>query len=190
MAMALMGSALAAHGESPTAFDRRCIPGGCVASHSNIPDILTRRALLGRTTASISGPLGATPGLHHGLLAHAQSEILLDGLPRLRVSENGVVRSVESIERGEAEAEACLIQRIGDRYYWATHENVEVTRSEHGSFVTFVAINGSGYVRVLDPAARSIFDGLNRTDGDYDYVEHFLLGMTTVTYFGHRRDRR
>ena len=122
--------------------------------------------------------------------ARAQTEILLDGLPALRVSENGVVRAVETIEPNEADAEACLIQRIGDRFYWATHENVEVTRFEHGSFATFVATDGSGYVRVLDPAARSIFDGLNRTDGDYDYVEHFLLGMSTVTYYGYLRDRR
>jgi|TARA_B100001964_G_scaffold225985_1_gene274423 hypothetical protein len=120
----------------------------------------------------------------------AQTEVLLNGLPALRVSENGVVRSIEEIPSDEAAAEACLVQRIGDRYYWATHENVEVTRFEHGSFVTYVATDGSGYVRVLDPDARSIFDGLNRTDGDYDYVEHYLLGMTTMTYFGYRRDRR
>jgi len=122
--------------------------------------------------------------------ASAQTEVVLDGLPKLRVSENGVVRTVEDIALEDAEVEACLIQRIGNRYYWATNEYVQVTRFEHGSFVTFVAMDGSGYVRLLDPDARSIFDGLNRTDGDYDYVEHFVLGMTTVTYFGYRRDQR
>ncbi len=55
---------LAARGESPAAFGRRCIPSGCVAPPSNIPDILGRRALpAGRIAA-----LGATPDLHHGLL--------------------------------------------------------------------------------------------------------------------------
>jgi hypothetical protein len=56
---------LAARGESPAAFGGRCLPPGCVAPPSNIPDILGRRAWpAGRLTR-----LGATPDLHHGLLA-------------------------------------------------------------------------------------------------------------------------
>ena len=57
---------LAARGESPAAFGRRCIPADCVAPSSNIPDILGRRALsAGRLAA-----LGATPDFHHRLLGH------------------------------------------------------------------------------------------------------------------------
>ncbi len=89
----------------------RCFGGLCLAV-----------ALLGPALAA-RGERPAAFDVHHGLVAHAQSEIVLDGLPRLRISENGVVRSVESIERSEAEADACLIQRIGDRYYWTTDEN-------------------------------------------------------------------
>src|SRR6266852_1130534 len=67
---------LAARGESPTAFGRRCIPSGCVAPPSNIPDILGRRALPGvpSVAATLGAPagriaaLGATPDFHHGLL--------------------------------------------------------------------------------------------------------------------------
>src|SRR5436189_1399110 len=68
---------LAARGETPAAFGRRCIPpppqrgcrvggpgAGCVAPRSNTPGILARRALpSGRIAA-----LGATLDLHHGLL--------------------------------------------------------------------------------------------------------------------------
>src|SRR2546426_7640368 len=58
---------LAARGETPTAFGRRCIPADCVAPPSNIPDILGRRALsAGRLAA-----LGATPEFNHGLPAAA-----------------------------------------------------------------------------------------------------------------------
>src|SRR5436309_9239008 len=72
---------LAARGETPAAFGRRCIPApphdaqsapwgpwaDCVAPPSNIPDILGRRALsAGRLAA-----LGATPDFHHGLLGAA-----------------------------------------------------------------------------------------------------------------------
>src|SRR3989442_13064774 len=69
---------LAARGETPAAFGRRCIPApphgaqsapwgpraDCVAPPSNIPDILGRHALsAGRLAA-----LGATLDFHHGLL--------------------------------------------------------------------------------------------------------------------------
>src|SRR5438477_3911775 len=56
---------LAARGETPAAFGRRCIPADCVAPPSNIPDILGRHALsAGRLAA-----LGATLEFHHGLLS-------------------------------------------------------------------------------------------------------------------------
>jgi hypothetical protein len=57
--------ALAARGESPAAFEQRCIPPGDVAPLSNIPDILGRRAL----PAGRLAVLGATPDFHHGLPA-------------------------------------------------------------------------------------------------------------------------
>ncbi len=58
---------LAARGESPAAFDRRCIPPGAalgvVYDGSNTPGILPPPALRGER---LDG-LGATPGFHHGL---------------------------------------------------------------------------------------------------------------------------
>ncbi len=55
---------LTARGESPPAFDRRCIPPGCVAPRSHTAGIFPRRALSDRR---ITG-LGATRDFHHGLL--------------------------------------------------------------------------------------------------------------------------
>ncbi len=57
-------SSLAARGESPAAFDRRCIPADCVAPRSHTAGIFPRRALSAGRIAS----LGATRDLHHGLL--------------------------------------------------------------------------------------------------------------------------
>ena len=65
------GSSLAARGESPVAFDRRCTPPGCVAPRPNTAGTLRRCALpAGRITA-----LGATLDFHHGLLATCGSRI-------------------------------------------------------------------------------------------------------------------
>ena len=63
-------SDLAAHGESPTAIDGRCIPALGVARRSNIPDILPPRALIAGRLAR----LGATRDFHHGLLAWGTRE--------------------------------------------------------------------------------------------------------------------
>jgi predicted nucleic acid-binding protein len=65
---------LAARGETPAAFARRCIPAAGVAPPSNIADILGRRALPAGRLAT----LGATPAFHHGLLV--DSNVLLDVL--------------------------------------------------------------------------------------------------------------
>src|SRR5438046_536243 len=67
---------LAARGETPAAFGRRCIPADCVAPPSNIPDILGRRALSSGRLAA----LGATLDFHHGLLTASAVMVLLLGV--------------------------------------------------------------------------------------------------------------
>jgi hypothetical protein len=57
------GVDLATHGDSPAAFDGRCIPPLGVARRSNIPHILTPPAWIGGRLAR----LGATRHCHHGL---------------------------------------------------------------------------------------------------------------------------
>ena len=111
-------------------------------NQGRIRDILT--AVISKSLVKLSIVQVAVAIGLLSLPASAQTEVVLNGLPKLRVSENGVVRTVEDIALEDAEGEACLIQRIGNRYYWATHANVQVTRFEHGSFVTFVAMDGSG----------------------------------------------
>src|SRR3989442_7463008 len=86
---------LAARGETPAAFGRRCIPADCVAPPSNIPDMAPHRAQHARwgprsalvaplrrgphgadcapwggTSGRITA-LGATLDFHHGLLIAA-----------------------------------------------------------------------------------------------------------------------
>ena len=60
-----MRARLAARGEGPAAFDRRCIPPDGVAPRSNTAGMFPRRALSAGRMAS----LGATRDLQHGLLA-------------------------------------------------------------------------------------------------------------------------
>src|SRR5688572_8539672 len=71
LALLLTGAgALAARGETPAAFDGRCIPAGGVAPRSSTPGMLDRRAL---PAGRLARP-GATPAFHHGLPARASGE--------------------------------------------------------------------------------------------------------------------
>ena len=67
---------LAARGEGPAAFDRRCIPKLPALGHflqgSNTAGMLPRRAL---PSGRITG-LGATLDFHHGLLGMCGAELL------------------------------------------------------------------------------------------------------------------
>ena len=89
-------NALAARGESPAAFDRRCIAPGCVAHRSNTPGMLPLRTLAAaRFTA-----LGATRHFHHGLLGKDRWEAY-------HVSEDGE-RQVFFFQRRKSKAIAYL----------------------------------------------------------------------------------
>lgn len=36
------------------------------------------------------------------------------------------------------------------RFYWATRDNIEVEKVRSGIFITYFALNGTGYVRTVD----------------------------------------
>ena len=114
------------------------------------------------------------------------NNVVLDGVALVRISETGSNRIVETLEEEVAEVTS-VVQKIGDRYLWATRDNTELRRYDHGTFITYVAEDGSGYIRVFDQDMRTMFDGLNELDGVFDYLEHFPLGLTTVTYYGRLR---
>jgi len=114
------------------------------------------------------------------------NNVVLDGVALVRISETGSNRIVETLEEEVAEVTS-VVQKIGNRYLWTTRDNTELRRYDHGTFITYVAEDGSGYIRVFDQDMRTMFDGLNELDGVFDYLEHFPLGLTTVTYYGRLR---
>src|SRR5436189_2773726 len=90
---------LAARGESPAAFGRRCIPADCVAPPSNIPDILGRRALSSGRLAA----LGATPDFHHGPQASPTRSA-----STFRVEEATIADLHRAIQQGETTCKAIV----------------------------------------------------------------------------------
>jgi hypothetical protein len=119
-------------------------------------------------------------------LARAESEekIVFSGLPIIKISEGGVERVPEKITDSEALSLKCTIIKIDDKYYWTTRENTPMVLIESGAYMTYLAVNGVGYVRVVSPEFKNLTSLTSQTEKKFDYVEHLLQGLRSVTYYG------
>ena len=109
------------------------------------------------------------------------------GRPLLKISEGGVERTPEQVARDRAVTLECVISQIGDSFYWASRANVRMARVEGGAFITYMALNGEAYVRMVKTDAKSAAALMSDTEARLDYVEHALLGLRSVTYYGNRQ---
>ena len=121
----------------------------------------------------------------------AKEEIIFTGIPEMKISEGATSRVAESLSKSRAMEYKCTITKIDETYYWRTRENVELIMISRGRFITFWAVEGQGYIRIVNPemrkTARKIGAMLHDPEGYFDYVEHLLLGLKSVTYYGNSR---
>ncbi|MFW9941603.1 MAG: hypothetical protein ACFFFT_11225 [Candidatus Thorarchaeota archaeon] len=116
--------------------------------------------------------------------SYSQSNTVFSGIPTFKISEGGVERVPEAVSREKAINLGCLISEIGGKYYWTTRENKELILNESGAFITFTAIDGCGYVRIIPPEMKKAASLMSPTEEKFDYVEHLLIGLRSVTYYG------
>lgn len=118
----------------------------------------------------------------------AKETIIFTGFPEVKISEGGTFRIPEKLTKAKAIEYKCTITKIGDKYFWTTRENRKLISVESGNFITYLAINGEGYVRVVKPEGRNLVRKIGAIakdpEGQFDYVEHLLLGLKSVTYYG------
>ncbi len=114
----------------------------------------------------------------------ADSITIFRGRPIVKISEGGIPRVPENLDRATAANATCVISKIGGIYYWASRENTRLVRIESGAFITYLASNGAGYVRMINPALKSAASLMSKTEETFDYVEHALVGLRSVTYYG------
>jgi hypothetical protein len=119
--------------------------------------------------------------------ASGQTAAVFQGRPMVRIGEGGLGHkegAIEHLSPAEAEQYQCVIHNKGGRYYWASRENKELVRTSSGSFMTFMARDGSGYVRIIPPDRKAAAALMSETANKYDYIEHLLMGLVTITYYG------
>jgi hypothetical protein len=127
--------------------------------------------------------LFATVALYAGL-AYAESRTIFTGTPIVKISEGGSSRIPEKLEMEKVANLKCILSKIDGQYFWASRENTKLLRVDSGAFITFVAPNGSGYVRIINPELKETASMMSETEEEFDYVEHLLIGLRSVTYYG------
>lgn len=105
----------------------------------------------------------------------------------MRITEGGTDRIPEALSPDKAGNLGVVISRIGDRYYWASRENKEMVRREFGAFITYIAVDGAGYVRLIAPGMKKAASLLGPSEEKFDYVEHLTMGLRSITYYGATR---
>lgn len=62
--------------------------------------------------------------------------------------------------------------------------NKQLVKIENGAFKTLIAPDGSCYVRIINPMMKDAASLMSNTEKTYDYIEHLVLGLRSVTYYG------
>ena len=114
----------------------------------------------------------------------SESETVFEGLPKVKISEGGINRVIDDLPMEKAVNLACVISKIGDKYYWASRENKEMYRYKSGAFITYYATDGSGYVRIIFTEMKAMASLMDKTEAEFDYIEHLLIGLRSITYYG------
>lgn len=119
--------------------------------------------------------------------AAAQARTEFKGLPSVRIIEGGTGALPETLTREKAVNLECVISKIGENYYWASRENKRLVRVEGPAFITFVAVEGQGYVKIIKSGMKEAAALLGEAEQKFDYVEHILTGLQSITYYGAKR---
>ena len=114
---------------------------------------------------------------------YAQETVVFQGLPGIKISEGGLERVPIGLPQGLAATAECVVIEENGKFYWASRRRVEMGAVRNGPFVTYVALNGTGYVRVFD-RSQAVGTTVTPAEERFDYVEHILLGLRSVTYYG------
>ena len=113
-------------------------------------------------------------------------EVVFEGFPikKIETDENSSNTSVLTESQGSKFK--VTIVKNGDNYYWATRGNLQVIPMQSGFYITYLAVNGAGYIRTLAPEALTVFNQLSSEEQakQYLYFEHLVHQMGSITYYG------
>lgn len=113
-------------------------------------------------------------------------EVEFEGAPSVKVEVHEGAAQTQAVPSARAREFSVRIVRSGKAYLWASRNNVPLLKLEGGAYVTYVAITGAGYVRVLSPSIRKALaaTAAEQREKKFVYMEHMVNQLGSVTYFG------
>lgn len=119
----------------------------------------------------------------NSIIPKKAEQIVFTGIPQVKILiENGSQGTPEKLSQDKSIEYKCIIIKVDNKYYWKTRENVELIPIQSGIYTTFISTTGAGYVRIIDPEMKKRF--FKESEQPYDYLEHLLLGLSTISYYG------
>lgn len=140
------------------------------------------------TTALARGLILGAVLLTLGTAAAAQPVVIFHGRPTLKVSEGGTERLPTMLNEATGAPLEVIITEEDGQFFWASRRNTPMGAARGEAFTTFVALNGSGYVRVKNTNLEATGFPVTPTEQRWDYVEHIPMGLNSVIYYGNRVD--
>jgi len=119
------------------------------------------------------------------LVANAQ-ELVFEGFPVKKIETDEQSSNTNLLTEAQSSEYKVTIVKNGDNHYWATRGDIQVVPVQSAFYITYVAVNGAGYVRTLIPEARALFRQMPDEEQakQYLYVEHLTIRMGSITYYG------
>jgi hypothetical protein len=104
-------------------------------------------------------------------------EVVFRGIPTVRVFGTVEGEDRQKLEEEDGKKNECVVMRKGNKYFWASRENVPLARTDAPNFTYFVHTGGGGYVKVFTGRRSDV-------NAPADYIEHISRGFETITYWG------
>jgi hypothetical protein len=130
--------------------------------------------------------------LNLGVSSAQDYTVVFEGRP-LRKVESSFERTLEStLSADDAFKYSVRIVERAGKYYWASRGMGELMRHEAGGYITFFAVDGTGYIRIGIPMLLDLRDRLpdQQRSKEIGYVEHLLTQFASITYYGNRLGAR
>lgn len=120
------------------------------------------------------------------LISSISAETIFTGIPnkKIEIQENSVLTT--QLFKNEALEYKVIISIKDGKYFWESRGNVELKKIESGVYETYIATNGSGYIRVLKKTMRDLYKKMTEEDKEknYLYSEHLVNQLGSITYIG------
>ena len=113
-------------------------------------------------------------------------ELVFEGYPEKKITLAERESIVLEITKEKSKEFKVVIEKEGDKFFWASRENNQLLPLQSGFYITYVALNGSGYIRVVSGMMRDMYEKMSEEEKQegYLYMEHLIHTLGSITYYG------